>query len=143
MSIPEELSVTEEPGPDRSCTRRGFLREGAGLMAAGAAASWPLNEAGASARQGSLPPSNGGKVPFPIPWLDKNGNRNQPAGPQMEPSHIYDFKGRVARCAGFTGMGADNKGNRIAFGTPTTDFGIMQGEYWAAREPQKAEFTHI
>jgi hypothetical protein len=38
-----------------------------------------------------------------------------------KPSHIYHFKGRVARCADFAGMGTDNKGNRIAFGTPTTD----------------------
>jgi hypothetical protein len=57
-----------------------------------------------------------------IPWLDKNASHNQPAGPQLEPSHIYHFKGRVARSADFTGMGTDNKGNRIAFGTPTTDY---------------------
>jgi hypothetical protein len=39
---------------------------------------------------------------------------------------------RVARCSTFTGIGTDNKGNRIAFGSPTTDYGVMQGEYWAA-----------
>ena len=27
----------------------------------------------------------------------------------------------------------DNKGNRIAFGTPTTDYGFMEGEYFAGR----------
>jgi hypothetical protein len=64
--------------------------------------------------------SNGGTDPYPIPWLDKNGNHNQPAGPNLEPSHIYHFRGRVARCSTFTGMGTDNQGNRIAFGTPTT-----------------------
>ncbi len=87
--------------------------------------------------------ANGGTDPYPIPWLDKNGSHNQPAGPNLEPSHIYHFKGRVARCSTFTGMGTDNQGNRIAFGSPTTDYGVMQGEYWAAREPQQGTFTHI
>jgi hypothetical protein len=87
--------------------------------------------------------ANGGADPFPIPWLDKNGSHNQPAGPNLEPSHIYHFKGRVARCSTFTGMGTDNQGNRIAFGSPTTDYGVMQGEYWAARTGQQATFTHI
>jgi hypothetical protein len=87
--------------------------------------------------------ANGSTEPYPIPWLDKNGSHNQLAGPNLEPSHIYDFKGRVARCSTFTGMGTDNKGNRIAFGSPTTDYGVMQGEYWAARTTQGGAFTHI
>ena len=87
--------------------------------------------------------ANGGTDPYPIPWLDKNGSHNQPAGPNLEPSHIYHFKGRVARCSTFTGMGTDNRGNRIAFGAPTTDYGVMQGEYWAARAAQQGTFTHI
>ena len=87
--------------------------------------------------------ANGGSDPYPIPWLDKNGSHNQPAGPNLEPSHIYHFKGRVARCSTFTGMGTDNQGNRIAFGSPTTDYGVMQGEYWAARTAQQGAFTHI
>jgi hypothetical protein len=87
--------------------------------------------------------ANGGTDPYPIPWLDKNGSHNQPAGPNLEPSHIYHFKGRVARCSTFTGMGTDNQGNRIAFGSPTTDYGVMQGEYWAARAPQQGTLTHI
>jgi hypothetical protein len=33
--------------------------------------------------------ANGGTDPFPIPWLDKNGSHNQPAGANLEPSHIY------------------------------------------------------
>jgi hypothetical protein len=85
--------------------------------------------------------ANGGTDPYPIPSLDKNGSHNQPAGPNLEPSHIYHFKGRVARSSTFTGMGTDNLGNRIAFGSPTTDYGVMQGEYWAARAAQP--FTHI
>ena len=88
-------------------------------------------------------PANGGTDPYPIPWLDKNGSHNQPAGPNLEPSHIYHFKGRVARCSTFTGMGTDNHGNRIAFGSPTTDYGVMDGEYWAARTSQHGTFTHI
>jgi hypothetical protein len=87
--------------------------------------------------------ANGGSDPYPIPWLDKNGSHNQPAGPNLEPSHIYHFKGRVARCSTFTGMGTDNKGNRIAFGSPTTDYGVMAGDYWAARTAQSGTFTHI
>src|SRR6266700_7647082 len=66
--------------------------------------------------------ANGGTDPYPIPWLDKNGSHNQPAGANLEPSHIYHFKGRVARCSTFTGVGTDNQGNRIAFGSPTTDY---------------------
>ena len=81
--------------------------------------------------------------PYPIPWLDKNGSHNQPAGTSLEPSHIYHFKGRVARCSTFTGVGTDNQGNRIAFGSPTTDYGVMQGEYWGARTAQQGTFTHI
>jgi hypothetical protein len=87
--------------------------------------------------------ANGGTDPYPIPWLDRNGSHNQPAGPNLEPSHIYHFKGRVARCSTFTGMGTDNQGNRIAFGSPTTDYGVMQGEYWAGRAAQQCTFTHI
>jgi len=87
--------------------------------------------------------ANGGTDPYPIPWLDKNGSHNQPAGPDLEPSHIYHFKGRVARCSTFTGAGTDNEGNRITFGSPTTDYGVMQGEYWAARAAQQGTFAHI
>ncbi len=86
---------------------------------------------------------DGPSGPFPIPWLDMNGSHNQPAGPDLEPSHIYHFKGRVARCSGFNGMGTDGKGERILFGTKSTDYGIMDGEYWAARAPQTGTFTHI
>src|SRR5208283_1249443 len=59
-------------------------------------------------------PSNGGGCPYPIPWLDKNGNHNQAAVPNVELSSIYHFKGRLARCNGFHGMGTDNQGNRLA-----------------------------
>lgn len=87
-------------------------------------------------------PSNGGSCPYPIPWLDKNGNHNQMPKANVELSHIFHFKGKLARCAGFTGMGTDNKGNRLPFGTPTTDYSYMSGEYWAARQPQHGRFAH-
>jgi len=87
--------------------------------------------------------ANGGSEPFPIPWLDRNGSHNQPAGQNLEPSHVYHFKGLVARCSTFMGMGTDNRGNRIAFGSPTTDYGLMKGEYWAARTAQRGAFAHI
>lgn len=94
-------------------------------------------------RRQQLMTANGGTDPYPIPWLDKNGSHNQPAGPNLEPSHIFHFKGRVARCSTFTGMGTDNQGNQFAFGSPTTDYGVMQGEYWAGRAVQRGTFTHI
>ena len=111
-----------------SYTRRSFLRTTVSVASAGSALLL-LSDDGVAANK--------------LPWLDKNGSHNQPAGPNLEPSHIFHFKGRVARCAGFVGMGTDNKGNRIAFGTPTTDYGYMQGEYFAGRTPQTGTFTHI
>lgn len=120
------------------CTRRELLK-------AGALAAIPLAVPSAlhSLLDPQLKTANGGTDPYPIPWLDKNGSHNQPAGPNLEPSHIYHFKGRVARCSTFTGMGTDNQGNRIAFGSPTTDYGVVQGEYWAARAALQGAFTHI
>jgi hypothetical protein len=87
-------------------------------------------------------PSNGGSCPYPIPWLDKNGNHNQIPMPNVELSNIFHFKGKLARCNGFRGMGTDNKGNRLAWGTPTTDYSYMAGEYWAARQAHQAVFAH-
>jgi hypothetical protein len=87
-------------------------------------------------------PSNGGPCPYPIPWLDKNGNHNQSPMPNVELSNIYHFKGRLARCNGFTGRGTDNRGNRLAWGNPTTDYSYMAGEYWAARQAHQAIFAH-
>ena len=120
-------------------SRRGFLKAGA---FAGMALSL-THRISALQLPGGAMTANGGTDPYPIPWLDKNGSHNQPAGANLEPSHIYHFKGRVARCSTFTGMGTDNQGNRIAFGSPTTDYGVMQGEYWAARTAQQGTFTHI
>jgi hypothetical protein len=87
-------------------------------------------------------PSNGGSCPYPIPWLDKNGNHNQAAMPNVELSSIYHFKGKLARCSGFHGMGTDNKGNRLSWGTGTTDYSYMAGVYWAGRQEHQAIFAH-
>lgn len=127
------------------CTRRGFLASALGIVSAASASLLIPGQinAGTGRPRPRLQTYNGGTQPYPIPWLDKNGSHNQPAGPHLEPSHIYHFKGRVARCADFTGMGTDDKGNRIAFGTPTTDYGVMQGEYFAGRTGLKGAFTHI
>jgi hypothetical protein len=84
------------------------------------------------------------------PWLDKNGNHNQSPMPNVElsncrtveQSNIYHLKGKLTRCNGFHAMGTDNKGNRLAWGTPTTDYSYMVGEYWAARQGHQAVFTH-
>jgi hypothetical protein len=123
-----------------SLSRRRFL----GTSAAGGALlapSWHASAQGVGSTAHVDP--DGPSVPFPIPWLDMNGSHNQPAGPDSEPSHIYHFKGRVARCSGFNGAGADGKGERLLFGTKTTDYGVMDGAYWAARAPQPGTFTHI
>lgn len=115
------------------------------MWAAALAAAVPaLSRYGEGAMRGDQArTSNGGTEPFPIPWLDKNGNHNQPAGPNLEPSHIFHFKGRVARCSTFTGQGTDNSGNRLSFGSPTTDYGLMRGEYFAGRRAMQGVFAHI
>lgn len=137
------IEITRNPG----LNRRGALKLG---LASAVVASLPSNglHAQTAPQTCAAPipqnhePSNGGACPYPIPWLDKNGNHNQPAAPNVELSSIYHFKGRLARCAGFHGMGTDNKGNRLAWGTPTTDFSFMAGEYWAARQALQAIFAH-
>jgi len=126
-------------------SRRRFLLSGS-ILAAASALQLPTRAYALDKRDGDEKESfvyDGSDYPFPIPWLDKNGSHNQPAGPTSEPSHIYHFKGKVARCADFRGMGTDNKGNRLAFGNPTTDNDIMQGEYYTGRTAQKGTFAHI
>lgn len=131
------------PPPGRF-SRRGFLASG---MVLAAASVLHLPGASGEEKTSSGDPRaftyDGSTAPYPIPWLDKNGSHNQPAGAGNEPSSIYHFKGRVARCSDFTGMGTDNKGNRLAFGSPTTDNGVMHGEYFTGREARKGTFAHL
>jgi hypothetical protein len=74
------------------CSRRDILKASGALLL-------PLAIPGAIHALGdqSVTTANGGTDPYPIPWLDKNGSHNQPAALNLEPSHIYHFKGRVAR----------------------------------------------
>jgi hypothetical protein len=128
-----------------SINRRQFLRSGTCLAAAGVSTLLLPRLANAQNVPTLVwnPPSNGSKDPCPIPWLDRNGSHNQSPGPGLEPSSIYHFKGQIARCNNFTGIGTDNKGNRISFGAPSTDFSFLKGEYFAARSPQSGIFSHI
>ena len=128
--------------PPKIFSRRAVLGTGVAGSAMLIADHASALEAASNSAQAHVDP-DGPAGPFPIPWLDKNGSHNQPAGPDLEPSHIYHFKGRVARCAGFSGAGTDNSGQRILFGTKTTDYGIMDGEFWAARTAQRGTFSHI
>ena len=127
--------------------RRSLLKLGIASAAAAAASGTRLQAQSAPA--GCAPPipldhglSNGGSCPYPIPWLDKNGNHNQSPAANVELSNIFHFNGKLARCAGFHGMGTDNQGNRLAWGNPTTDYSYMAGEYWAARKAQPGIFAH-
>jgi len=128
---------------DLGLNRRRLLKLGAASIVA---ASLPARLLHAQSCAPPIPqnhaPSNGGPCPYPIPWLDKNGNHNQSPMPNVELSNIYHFNGKLARCNSFHGMGTDNKGNRLAWGTPTTDYSYMAGEYWAARQPHQAIFAH-
>ncbi len=122
--------------------RRDFLRAiGLGTAAVGASSLITACASGgleARTRDAAIPPPVGGSdEPYPIPWLDKNGSHNQ-AGPRLEPSHIFHFKGRVARCADFVGSGVDGSGERLAFGLPTTDNSFMDGECWTSQRRVRA-----
>ncbi len=126
--------------------RRSFLR----LLGVGAAsmAARPIRTAAKDSAHGKggviAAPVGGNDQPFPIPWLDKNGSHNEPAGPGQEPSSIYHFKGRVARAADFTGSGVDRGGNRLLYGTPTTDNAYMQGECWTShRRILRGTWAHL
>jgi hypothetical protein len=123
-----------------SCNRRQFLKTGVVIAGAGACL---LAAPGFTDAREVFKDLNGSAEPYPIPWLDKNGSHNQSPAPGTEPSNIYHFKGLVARANNFTGAGSDNKGNRIAFGAPSTDFSFMSGEYFDARAPKKGTFSHI
>lgn len=166
MTRPGNDGRTADPGNPTCCGRRNFLRTGAGALAAGMTALWlpvgnpakgaehhgpvtakPFEEAAKPALAAlealaKEDEQNGGAWPAAIPWLDKNGSFNQAPGPGQEPASIFHFKGSVARANGFTGMGTDNRGRRIPFGTKTTDYSFMRGGYWAGRAERQGAFTH-
>lgn len=137
--------------------RREFLRAGLGAAAVAGLAAVPGCAPAIKVGAGPAPVprnepiaaleavdvANGGTDPFPIPWLDRNGSHNQSPDPEMEPSNIFHFRGKVARANDFTGMGTDQAGRRIAFGAKSTDFSFMQGDYVAGRESRRGAFGHI
>ncbi len=123
------------PRGSESWDRRSFLWTlGFGAAAVAAVPARAAEKTAGGEAGGVLPaPVGGDDLPYPIPWLDKNGSHNEPAGPGNEPSSIYHFRGRVARAASFTGSGVDGRGERLLFGTQTTDNAYMQGECWTSR----------
>ena len=148
-SINYASEVQVEPLAAIASGTGGFLRV-IGLGTAAVGASSLLTAVGASfglkarTRDAEIPPPVGGSdEPYPIPWLDKNGSHNQ-AGPSLEPSHIFHFKGRIARCADFVGSGVDGSGERLAFGLPTTDNSFMDGECWTSqRQVRIGAWAHL
>ena len=107
-----QLYRPDVPGPSqllsgrtRSCPSAAMCRRRFLNALAWASPALALRQGRGQQAELAASTSNGGSDPYPIPWLDKNGSHNQPAGPGLEPSHIYHFKGRVARCSTFTGMG--------------------------------------
>ena len=141
-----------------AASRRGLLRTGLAFGAAGAAGMFAPGCAAAGPALMHAPPAagnpaldalaaqdlgNGGAAPVPIPWLDKNGSHNQPPGPEVEPSSIFHFKGRVARANDFSGTGAAGDGEQLAFGAKSTDFSFMKGEYFAGRQARQGTFGHL
>ena len=142
--------------PGCGCTRRGFLRAGLGVATVGFSLQGCTSTAGRAsdlmtgagrnpdiAALDARDALNGGADPFPIPWLDRNGSHNQSPGPEMEPSNIFHFNGRIARANDFAGRGTASDGRRLVFGAKSTDFSFMEGQYFAGREVRQGAFTHI
>lgn len=130
---------------DRSPTRRQFLRAGAGLAAAGAAAAWlPAGVPGGVRRAAADAGATDNFQPYPIPWLDDNLHHNQVPEPGAAPvdlSHIFNFKGQVGRAL-LEGKGTASDGRTLYIGKGT-DFGYMHGEYLPANgDAQFGIFTH-
>jgi hypothetical protein len=150
-NLPKDMLIDRNHNQRSSdLDRRHLLKLGVASVATVLATALPSRQLQAQSTPESCAPpipanhglSNGGSCPYPIPWLDKNGNHNQSPAPNVELSNIFHFKGKLARCNAFHGMGTDNKGNRFAWGNPTTDYSYMAGEYWAGRQARQGIFTH-
>jgi hypothetical protein len=129
------IDVTQYPG----LNRRRVLRLGFASVVAAALPGEGLHAQ--SSPQTCAPPipqnhgvANGRVFPYPIPWLDKNRNHNQPAAPNVELS--------IARCNGFRGMGTDNKSDRLVWRTPTTTSATWRVSTGAGRQAHQAVFAH-
>jgi len=137
ISTPIKVELMGRRNDSGDAGRRSFLRViGLGTAAVGASSLITACATGgleARTRDATIPPPVGGSdEPCPIPWLDKNGSHNQ-AGPRLEPSHIFHFKGRIARSADFVGSGVDGSGERLAFGLASTDYSFMAGACWTSQ----------
>lgn len=133
------MSFTDE---SFSISRRRFFVDAA-VMGAGFSALAKKSSAQVNEQAAESSAYNGSLDPFPIPWLDKNGSHNQSPGFGVDPSSIFHCKGKIARSNNFSGLGTDNRGDRISFGAPSTDFSLFAGGYFAARAPQTGTFSHI
>lgn len=122
-------------------TRRRFLPAAIGAVATSALLVWQPDVAGADSGGGT--DADPDIAPVPLPWLDANGNHNQPPEPGNDPAEIYDFNGQVATCH-IAGTGTDSHGNAIPFGGPRTTVRFMQGEYVTDQGVRRvAAFAHF
>lgn len=96
--------IHQQHSNDRSSdlepNRRRLLMTGVASIVAASLPGWLLHaQSTLDACSPAIPqdhaPSNGGSCPYPIPWLDKNGNHNQSPMPNVELSNIYHFKGKA------------------------------------------------
>jgi hypothetical protein len=94
--------------------RRRFLDIGraAAITSLVPARMLPSNNTGCAPPIPNGVPANGGPCPYPIPWLDKNGNHNQMPKANIELNHFFHFKGKSARCQ----FGCQNIVNRLSTG---------------------------
>jgi len=117
--------MSSTDGESSSYTRRSFLGTSLSIASVGAVSLLFSNNVAADSKlpHSKLQTYNGGTEPYPIPWLDKNGNHNQPAGPQLEPSHIYHFKGESPVVQGSLGWARTIKATELRSAHPqrTTD----------------------
>lgn len=117
------------------------MRAGAGVLAAGAAATLLPRQAGATAG------ATDNFDPYPIPWLDKNLHHNQVpmpggGGGPTELSHIFHFTGGVGRTL-MEGQGQSGDGQTLYIGQGT-DYGYTRGSYLPANgDANFGAFTHI
>ena len=116
---------------DMELNRRHLLKLGVVTMVA---ASLPGRQLQAqSAPESCAPPipanhglSNGGSCPYPIPWLDKNGNHNQSPAPNVELSNIFHFKGSWRGATASTVWGRTIKAIALRGETPLQTTAIWQ-----------------
>ena len=139
-------------GQDFDPQRRSLLR--AGTAAAGLSVLTPFFSAplfGAEVCQPPIPknhvPSNGGTCPFPIPWLDKNGNHNQMPKPDVELSNIFHFQREARALCRIHWHGDRQQGQSAGFRYPyhrlQLHVGRILGSAPAAARHVRPYMTHV